>query len=177
MGFTEDQAKAALQHATTLEEAISLIIEGNAPIHPTEEQLGSAVSGEYKMVLCCRSDLQMSPGKLAAQCAHAALGCARGCSVVASEAWEQAGEAIITLRSVPLTRADYNQLLYLNYRCDGAAEELERLQQIAHANQLPTYMVKDAGRTEVASGTITVLGIGPAPVEQVDVVTSHLGLY
>merc|ERR1712096_393445 len=38
-------------------------------------------------------------------------------------------------------------------------------------------VVRDAGRTQVESGTMTVLGIGPAPVESVQQITGHLKLY
>lgn len=36
--------------------------------------------------------------------------------------------------------------------------------------------VQDAGRTQIASGSATVLGIGPAPKSVVDSVTGHLKL-
>ena len=38
-------------------------------------------------------------------------------------------------------------------------------------------VVRDAGRTQVEAGTMTVLGIGPAPVEVVQQITGHLKLY
>lgn len=39
------------------------------------------------------------------------------------------------------------------------------------------HVVMDAGRTQVASGTRTVLAVGPAPVELVNKLTGHLKLY
>lgn len=41
---------------------------------------------------------------------------------------------------------------------------------------LPTYIVHDAGRTQIPAGSQTVLAIGPAPKSQLDVVTGHLRL-
>ncbi len=41
---------------------------------------------------------------------------------------------------------------------------------------LPTYIVHDAGRTQIPAGSQTVLAIGPAPKSQLDLVTGHLRL-
>lgn len=37
-------------------------------------------------------------------------------------------------------------------------------------------VIHDAGRTQIESGSLTVLGVGPAPKSQVDKVTGHLKL-
>jgi peptidyl-tRNA hydrolase len=41
---------------------------------------------------------------------------------------------------------------------------------------LPLYMVADAGRTQIAAGSKTVLAVGPAPQSLVDQVTGSLAL-
>ena len=41
---------------------------------------------------------------------------------------------------------------------------------------LMTYLVVDAGRTQIAAGSKTVLAIGPALKSQIDAVTGHLKL-
>jgi PTH2 family peptidyl-tRNA hydrolase len=41
---------------------------------------------------------------------------------------------------------------------------------------LAAYIVCDAGRTQIAAGSQTVLAIGPAPKSQIDQVTGHLPL-
>lgn len=41
---------------------------------------------------------------------------------------------------------------------------------------LPTYIVHDAGRTQIAAGSQTVLAIGPGPKTTIDRVTGHLSL-
>jgi PTH2 family peptidyl-tRNA hydrolase len=46
----------------------------------------------------------------------------------------------------------------------------------AQAAGLMTYTVADAGRTQIAAGSHTVLAIGPAPKSEIDVVTGHLSL-
>lgn len=37
--------------------------------------------------------------------------------------------------------------------------------------------IRDAGRTQVVSGTRTVCAIGPAPASLIDTITGHLKLY
>jgi len=41
---------------------------------------------------------------------------------------------------------------------------------------LPSFAVRDAGRTQVAAGSLTVLAIGPAGRSAIDNVTGHLRL-
>ena len=46
----------------------------------------------------------------------------------------------------------------------------------AEAQRLPCYLVADAGRTQVAAGSHTVLAIGPAPESVIDGITGNLRL-
>jgi peptidyl-tRNA hydrolase, PTH2 family len=55
-------------------------------------------------------------------------------------------------------------------------EELLSLRDKAKEKNLPYYLVRDAGRTQVASGTITVCAVGPGRVQDIDQVTGHLDL-
>ena len=41
---------------------------------------------------------------------------------------------------------------------------------------LPNYLVIDAGRTQIAAGSATVLAIGPAGEEECNQVSGHLKL-
>jgi PTH2 family peptidyl-tRNA hydrolase len=41
---------------------------------------------------------------------------------------------------------------------------------------VPSFLVQDAGRTVLLPGTITCLGLGPAPVELLDTLTGELKL-
>lgn len=50
------------------------------------------------------------------------------------------------------------------------------LQAQAISLGLCAQIIHDAGRTQIASGSATVLGVGPAPKSMVDQVTGHLKL-
>ncbi|XP_078731151.1 peptidyl-tRNA hydrolase 2, mitochondrial isoform X1 [Lampetra fluviatilis] len=117
--------------------------------------------GEWKLVLVVRSDLKMGKGKVAAQCAHAAVSAFRQAGARHADAlrhWELGGQAKVVTR-VP--------------------DEVGLAELLAHARALglPVSLVRDAGRTQVAPGTCTVLGVGPGPAGAVDRVTGHLKLY
>jgi len=114
----------------------------------------------YKMVIVARKDLSLSPGKLAAQVAHAAVDCA----LLAKEKkprwfgpWKREGAKKVVV--VVETLAEFYSL----------KEKAEDLGIIAS-------LVTDAGHTEIPEGTITVLGIGPAPNNVIDQVTGELPL-
>lgn len=114
----------------------------------------------YKIVLCVNTSLGMGKGKIAAQCGHAAVGCykqsRRKCPSALS-AWEKTGCAKIAVK------------------CPNE-EEMEAIFEKAASQGIPIYMVEDAGRTQIAAGSRTVLGLGPAPVREFEGVTSHLKL-
>jgi PTH2 family peptidyl-tRNA hydrolase len=115
---------------------------------------------EYKMVIVTRSDLKLSPGKLAAQVAHAAVACALDTKKNNSKwfrCWQKEGakKAILKVNS----EKDF-------YPLKKKAEELKII----------AYIISDAGHTEIPEGTKTVLGIGPAPTNIIDQVTGDLPL-
>lgn len=58
----------------------------------------------------------------------------------------------------------------------GSEAEMKNLVKFADEKNIVHGLVRDAGRTEVKSGTITVLGIGPDTVGNVDELTKHLKL-
>ncbi|CAL9755301.1 unnamed protein product [Musa acuminata subsp. burmannicoides] len=103
-------------------------------------------SEELKMVLIVRQDLKMGAGKIASQCAHAATG--MYAELLQSHRsllrqWEQYGQAKIVLS------------------CKNQ-QEMNKLKEAADRCGLPTFVVADAGRTQVLAGSRTVLAIGPA---------------
>jgi PTH2 family peptidyl-tRNA hydrolase len=113
-----------------------------------------------KMVVAVRKDLKLSPGKMAAQVAHAAVNCALTCKKKRSvqfQEWYSEGQKKVVVKVLDLP-------------------ELFRLKQAAEDAGLITSLIVDAGLTELPPGTTTCLGIGPAPNEEVDRITGHLGL-
>lgn len=95
-----------------------------------------------------------------AQCAHAAVGIVERLAPtkpVLLAQWEGGGQAKICLSA----RDDV---------------ELRSLAAAAGRAGLATYLVHDAGRTQIPAGSRTVLAVGPAPRSAVDKVTGHLKL-
>jgi len=111
----------------------------------------------YKQCIIVRDDLKLSKGKLAVQVAHAAVSAYECARDEVSEAWKEGGQKKVVLR-VP------------------ALKDLFELKEIARKHGLPAVLITDAGLTEVPPGTITVLGIGPAEVVEIDKITGNLKL-
>ncbi|KAF2263195.1 PTH2-domain-containing protein [Lojkania enalia] len=125
-------------------------------------------SEECKLVLVVRTDLGMtkadmrSIGKIAAQCGHATLACYKHFLRSWPDSpilrrWERYGQMKVALQV-------------------KSEEELETLQAQALSLGLCAHTIHDAGRTQIASGSATVLGIGPGPKGVIDQVTGHLKL-
>jgi len=114
----------------------------------------------YKQAIVFRSDLKMSKGKIAAQAGHAAVSAAEEARKHFKEwwkAWLKEGQCKIAVKV-------------------ESEKELLELEMHAKDLALPCVLIIDRGLTEVPPETITCLGIGPAPVEKVDKITSMLPL-
>ncbi|KAJ6825375.1 putative peptidyl-tRNA hydrolase 2, mitochondrial [Iris pallida] len=114
---------------------------------------------EFKMVLVVRNDLKMGKGKIAAQCSHATLGLYKKILHRAPKAlnrWEMCGQVKVVLKT-------------------ESEEDMLVLQERAKSLTLPTHITIDAGRTQIAPNSRTVMAIlGPA--DMVDDVTGGLKL-
>ena len=115
---------------------------------------------DYKMVLVTRKDLRLSVGKLTVQVSHAAVNC-----------------ALLTKKNRPKWFAKWQQ--------EGAKkvvvsvdsiDKFKPLAEKAKELDIVTDLISDAGHTEIPAGTITVLGLGPAPSNLIDQVTKDLTL-
>jgi PTH2 family peptidyl-tRNA hydrolase len=58
----------------------------------------------------------------------------------------------------------------------ASEKEMHELAEKAHRAGLITYIVADAGRTQIAEGSETVLAVGPASKLDVDEICGHLKL-
>ncbi|CAL1541188.1 unnamed protein product [Lymnaea stagnalis] len=121
---------------------------------------GNAVSGEYKMVLVVRNDLKMGKGKIGAQCAHAAVAAVDKYSrdnLPALKHWQRRGQPKVVLK------VDDEQAFF-------------DLTKVAEMEGVGTCLITDAGRTQIAPGSKTVLAVGPGPASKIDKITGHLKL-
>lgn len=113
-----------------------------------------------KMVIVKRTDIKLSQGKLAVQVAHAAVNCALSCKKNNTrwfKAWYNEGQKKVVVKG-------------------GNLKDIFELKAIAESLGLETSLITDAGKTEIEPGTITCLGIGPAPSPEINKVTGSLPL-
>ncbi len=113
---------------------------------------------EYKMVIVMRNDLKMSKGKIAAQASHAAVNCAfasKKKDPKGFDRWYSDGQKKVVLKIDSL-------------------EALYEIKAIADANNIVNSVITDAGRTEIPSGSVTCIGLGPNAESVLDKITGDL---
>lgn len=110
-----------------------------------------------KQVVVVNESLNLPRGKLSAQVAHAAVEAFVRASPDATRSWLNSGMPKVVLHG-------------------RSEDELLELARRATQAGLPTALIRDAGRTVVAPGTVTCLGIGPAEEEDVDRLTGGMAL-
>jgi cytochrome c oxidase assembly factor 4 len=101
-----------------------------------------------KQVLVVRKDLNMSSGKIAAQSVHATLR-----AIVVSE----------------YTFSQMNVCITCGVKNEG---KLFNLIKKAEENNIPYGLQIDSGKTEVESGTATVLSLGPVEGEKIEILNN-----
>lgn len=117
-----------------------------------------------KQVILVRKDLNMSPGKAAAQCCHASLGafiCTQKRHLPHVNQWLEEGQTKIILMV-----EDEVQLLKIH-------EEVSKDKDLKYRLAL----IRDAGHTELKGQNLTTLGVGPCNEEIIDKYTNTLKLY
>ncbi len=113
---------------------------------------------EYKAVVIVRTDLDMGKGKIAAQVGHASVELALRAQKMdrkAFDRWMSCGQRKVVLKV-------------------QTKDDLIRYMNEARSNGLYTVSITDAGRTQIEPGTMTCVGIGPAPESDIDAVTRDL---
>ena len=118
-----------------------------------------------KQVILIRRDLNMRRGKEIAQGSHASMAflldrIESGSAWSENEKlWMKEGQAKVCLQV-------------------ASEEELLDFYEKAKAAGLPSFVIRDSGRTEFAGQpTFTACGIGPDEAEKIDAVTGTLRLY
>jgi len=112
-----------------------------------------------KQAIIIRSDLGMSKGKIAGQCAHASVSAyALALSREKEDAreWEEEGQKKIVLK------------------VGGEGELLALYEQMKR--EMPCALIRDAGKTQLEPGTITCFGAGPADEAIINKYTKELKL-
>lgn len=126
---------------------------------PLEVEQLADILDDFKMILVVRNDLKMGKGKIAAQCSHATLGLYKKLLHRAPKAlnrWEMSAQPKVVVKI-------------------ESEEDMLALQERAKSLKLPTHITIDAGRTQIAPNSRTVMAI-LGPVEVVDEVTGGLKL-
>ncbi|KAI0271546.1 PTH2-domain-containing protein, partial [Gloeopeniophorella convolvens] len=150
-----DQSNEQTHKQTPAEESGS---DSDEDVDGDLAQVQPGVAEECKLVLVVRSDLNMTTGKVAAQ--HATLACYKALSrtnPALLKHWERTGQTKVALRC-------------------SSEDEMLLLQAQAQSLNVCARSIQDAGRTQIAAGSRTVLGIGPAPARLVNQVTGKLRL-
>ncbi|RLM73712.1 peptidyl-tRNA hydrolase 2, mitochondrial-like [Panicum miliaceum] len=133
--------------------------QDQAAASPLEIENLAEIIEDFKMVLVVRNDLKMGKGKIAAQCSHATLGLFKKLQQRAPKSlrrWERCGQVKVVVKI-------------------ESEEDMLVLQGRAKSLNLPTHITIDAGRTQIAPNSRTVMAIlGPA--DMVDDVTGGLKL-
>ena len=111
----------------------------------------------YKQAIVVRTDIELGKGKLAAQVAHAAVGAMKNSGRYAVKKWESEGSKKVVLKVSSL-------------------KELKSIRNKAKSAKIPSFIVKDAGLTQLTPGTVTCLGLGPTEEKNLDQITSDLKL-
>ncbi|CAN8300224.1 unnamed protein product [Cochlearia groenlandica] len=126
---------------------------------PLEIEKLADILDDFKMVLVVRTDLKMGKGKIAAQCSHATLGLYKKLvrrAPKALDSWEECSQPKVVVKI-------------------NTEDEMLELQERAESLKLPTHITIDAGRTQIAPNSRTVMAI-LGPVQVVDEVTGGLKL-
>ncbi|XP_069822953.1 probable peptidyl-tRNA hydrolase 2 [Dendropsophus ebraccatus] len=161
LDIPEDEAKKALilTGNVSAEEAAIFYFDSLDNQNPDSDEDDD--DAYYKMVFVVNMELSMGVGKIAAQVGHGAVGLYQLLikdpkTKEMVDKWDEYGAKKIVLQG-------------------SSTAHLMELQALALSMDLPTYLVQDAGRTQIAAGSHTVLAI-MGEEEMVNKVTGKLKL-
>ena len=114
---------------------------------------------EFKQVILIRIDLKMSTGKKCAQACHASVSASDLARIKTKNIWKNwknLGQKKVVLKT--------------------NMENMKDIYAKVIKQQIPCFLIKDAGLTQLEPGTTTALGIGPALSTKIDEITGDLQL-
>ena len=126
------------------------------------------------MVLVVRTDLGMTKGKISAQCGHAILGTFKKATALATidevrEAklclWMHNNERKVRYTRFVLPKKSGGPIQIYQVKSE---DELRQVHSKAQSISLASHTVRDAGKTQIARGSMTVCGFGPLTEDQMD---------
>ena len=119
----------------------------------------SVPNGSFKLVLVINHDLKMGKGKIAAQSGHASVSATLKMGASKPnllDAWLTSGQKKVCVKATQ--------------------DELLKLEKDAIELGIQTVRVNDAGKTQIPSGSLTVIAFGPAQDGELEQLTGHLKL-
>lgn len=120
-----------------------------------------SVPDACRMVFVVRKDLKMSAGKVANQCSHAS----------------GAMTLLLAMHHLELLKKWMSEgMIKIIYKAEDETQFNDLIKQTVLL-KYPFYVVKDAGKTQIESGSNTVLCIGPATKQALESITQSLKLY
>ena len=158
--FASSEPKTSINHITNNPDDENESVEDSDWEDYESDDDDNEEEDDVKMVLAVRMDLKMGKGKIAAQCGHAAVHAYKDVKVnhpKLRQAWERQGSRKIAVKI-------------------NDEDELMTLYTVARSLGLVARFIQDAGRTQIAPGSKTVLAVGPGPEELINQVTGHLKL-
>lgn len=153
LGYAQDKIDSVLQMTTEHEQAVNLAMS-LYPLGGKEADEDDWVSdndepdtGDKPLALfvVVREDLKMSVGKMAAQVGHGVLGAVTAAKKqlpVTLSKWESSGET----------------KLFFHVESE---QRFLKIAGLAKSSKVPQIVISDAGRTQIAAGSKTVLAFGP----------------
>jgi len=126
---------------------------------------------KYKQAIVVRSDLKMTPAKLAVQVAHASVGAFKK---LRDKEQELIDDGFPLIMPSDNWFAEGFRKVVLKVKSDKEILELER--EFVERGA-PYFTVYDFGLTELEENTLTCIGIGPDTNKAIDQITGRLGLY
>jgi len=112
---------------------------------------------KLKQVIIIRKDVKINAGKIVSQGSHASLGAFLKTDIKTREVWLKESAKKVVLKVSTLDR-------------------LKEIYKKVKKENIPCFLVKDAGLTQLEPGTITALGIGPVEEGKIDKITGKLKL-